>query len=379
MGKKSELNVAMIGYAFMGKAHSNAFLSVNKFFDLPVKFNMKVICGRTEKNVKRMQRKWGWQENSLDWKQVVKRDDIDVVDVATPNNIHVPIILEAAKRGKHILCEKPLGISVSECKKAVEAVKAAKVFHMIWHNYRKAPALSLAKKLIDEGRMGDVYHVRATFLQDWLVNPNFPLVWRLKKELSGSGTHGDICVHLIDSARFLVGEIKEVTGMVETFIKERPLPENPKQKGKVTVDDMSSFLCRFENGAVGVFEATRFATGRKAHNRIEVNGSKGSAAWCSQDMNTLEFYSKSDQRHTRGFRKILVTEDVHPYYKGYWPPGHTIGYEHTFINALVDFAGAYARGESPTPNLEDGLRNQMVLEAVLKSAETKKWIKVSQI
>jgi len=375
--KKSELNVAMIGYAFMGKAHSNAFLCVNRYFDLPVKFNMTIICGRTEKNVRQVQEKWGWQEYSQDWKEVVKRNDVDVVDVATPNNTHVPIIIEAAKCGKHILCEKPLGISVAECKKAVEAVKKAKVNHMIWHNYRKAPALSLAKRLIDEGRLGTIYHVRAVFLQDWIVDPKFPLVWRLKKEESGSGTHGDICVHIIDAARFLVGEIREVTGMVETFIKERPLPYSPRQKGKVTVDDMSSFLCRFENGAVGVFEATRFAPGRKAHNKIEINGSKGSLVWCSEDLNYLEFYSKDDPKHIRGFRKILATETVHPYLIGYWPPGHSIGYEHTFINALVDFANAYARGESPNPNLEDGLRNQMVLEAVLKSAETKQWIKIS--
>jgi predicted dehydrogenase len=375
--KKSELNVAMIGYAFMGKAHSNAFLCVNRFFDLPVKFNMNIICGRTENNVKQVQEKWGWQEYSRDWKEVVKRSDIDVVDVATPNNIHVPIIIEAAKRRKHILCEKPLGITVAECKRAVEAVKKAKVHHMIWHNYRKAPALSLAKRLIDEGRLGTIYHVRAVFLQDWIVDPEYPLVWRLKKEESGSGTHGDICVHIIDAARFLVGEIKEVTGMVKTFIKERPLPKSPRKKGKVTVDDMSSFLCRFENGAVGVFEATRFAPGRKAHNKIEVNGSKGSLVWCSEDLNYLEFYSEDDPKHMRGFRKILATERIHPYLKGYWPPGHSIGYEHTFINALVDFAKAYARGESPTPNLEDGLKNQIVLEAVLKSAETKQWVKIS--
>ncbi|MFB0564394.1 MAG: Gfo/Idh/MocA family protein, partial [Candidatus Aminicenantaceae bacterium] len=373
INKKSELNVGMIGYGFMGRAHSNAFLSANKFFDLPVKYNMKIICGRTEKNVRQMQEKWGWEDYSTDWKEVVKKDDVDIVDISTPNNVHVPIIIKAAKRGKHILCEKPLGNSVQECKKAVEAVKKAKVFHMIWHNYRKAPALALAKKLIDEGRIGKIYHVRAAFLSDRLVDPKYPLVWRLRKEVSGSGALGDIGVHIIDAARFLAGEIKEVTGMVETFIKKRPLPDNPKQKGNVTVDDMSSFLCRFENGAAGVFEATRFSLGRKACNKIEVNGSKGSLAWCSKDMNTLEFYSDDDPKHSRGFREIHVTENFHPYMKGYWPPGHIIGYEHTFINALVDFANAYARGETPTPNLEDGLRNQMVVEAVLKSAETKKW------
>lgn len=379
MKKKSGLNVGMIGYGFMGKAHSHAFLCVNKYFDLPIKFNMKIICGRTEKNVKHVQEKWGWEDYSLDWKEVAKRDDIDLIDIGTPNNIHVPIILEAAKRGKHILCEKPLGISVSECRKAVAAVKKAKVYHMIWHNYRKAPALSLAKRLIDEGKIGKIFHVRAAFLAEALVNPNRPLVWRLKKEISGSGTHGDICVHIIDAARFLVGEIEEVAGMVETFIKERPLPENPKQKEKVTVDDMSAFLCRFENGATGVFEATKFARGRKSHNRIEVNGSKGSFVWCSEDMNVLEFYSEADPKHIRGFRKILATEKVHPYIKGYWPPGHIIGYEHTFINALVDFAHVFAREKMPTPNLEDGLRNQMVLESVLQSAETKKWIKVGKL
>lgn len=376
MKNKSELNVAMIGYGFMGKAHSNAFLCANKFFDLPVKFNMKIICGRTEERVKKMQEKWGWEEYATNWKQVLKRDDIDVVSIGTPNNLHVPMIVEAAQTGKHILCEKPLGMTASESRKALEAVKKAKVFHMIWHNYRKAPALSLAKRLIDEGKIGKIYHVRAFFLSDWAMDPEFPLVWRMRKELSGSGSHGDICVHIIDSARYLVGEIREVTGLVETFIKERPLPENPRKKEKVSVDDMSAFLCRFENGAAGVFEATRFALGRKAHNKIEVNGSKGSLVWCSEEMNVLEFYSHQDPEYIRGFRKILVTEKIHPYLKGYWPPGHILGYEHTFINALVDFARAYAQGEMPTPNLEDGLRNQMVLDAVLESADSKRWVKV---
>lgn len=376
MKKKSELNIGMIGYGFMGRAHSNAYLSVNKFFDLPIKYKMKVICGRTERKVKRMQENWGWEEYALDWKEVAKREDIHVIDIGTPNNVHVPIIIEASKRDKHILCEKPLGITVEECKKAVAAVKRARVYHMIWHNYRKAPALALARRLIDEGRLGKIFHVRAVFLSDRQVDPDYPLGWRLKKEVSGSGALGDICVHLIDAARYLVGEIRAVSGMVETFIKKRPLPDNPKQKDRVTVDDMSSFLCRFKNGAAGTFEATKYALGRKSHNRIEVNGAKGSLAWCSEDMNTLEFYSEADPKHMRGFRKILVTEKTHPYMKAYWPPGHIIGYEHTFINALVDFAHAFDKGKMPSPNLEDGLQNQMVLEAVLKSAAAKKWVNV---
>ena len=366
----------MIGYGFMGKAHSNAFLCANKFFELPVRFNRKVICGRTEETVRAMKEKWEWEEYATDWKQVVQRTDIDIVDVATPNDTHVPIVIAAAEQGKHILCEKPLGMNVSECREAVNAVNKAGVLHMIWHNYRKSPSLTLAKQLIDEERLGEIYHVRAEFLQGWLTDPEYPLAWRLRKEKSGSGTHGDICVHIIDAARYLVGEIREVVGMLETFIKERPLPEDPKHKGTVTVDDMSAFLCRFENGAAGVFEATRFATGRKARNRIEVNGSRGSLVWNTENLNELLFFSKDDPGHIQGFRRIPVTEREHPYMKGYWPPGHAIGYEHTFINELVDFAEAYSSDKMPTPNLEDGLRNQMVLEAVLKSAAKGTWIKI---
>ena len=376
MQKKHELNVAMIGYGFMGRAHSNAFLSVDKFFDIPVKFNRKVICGRTEEKLQIIRERWDWEELATDWKDVVRRKDIDVVDIATPNDTHVPIVIAASEQGKHILCEKPLGMNVDECRKAVAAVNKAGVCHMIWHNYRKAPSFSLAKRLIEEGRLGKIYHVRAEFLQGWLTDPDYPLVWRLRKETSGSGAHGDICVHIIDAARYLVGEITEVVGMIETFIKERPLPENPRRKGKVTVDDMSAFLCRFHNGAAGVFEATRFATGRKARNRIEVNGSRGSLVWNTEDLNELLFFSKDNPGHIQGFRRIFVTERDHPYMKGYWSPGHALGYEHTFINALVDFAEAYSSNKIPSPNLEDGLLNQMVLEAVLKSAESKTWIKV---
>ena len=379
-----ELNVALIGYKFMGKAHSNAWAKVNRFFNVPRSVVMRVVCGRNEKAVMAFARQWNWQSVETDYRAAVARDDVDVVDIATPNNTHTDMAIAAARAGKAIICEKPLAMTVTEAKRMVREVKKAGVFNMVWHNYRRIPAISLARQLIKEGRIGEIRHWRGVYLQDWIVDPKFPLVWRLRKDLCGSGAHGDLNAHLIDLARFLVGEITEVSGLAETFIKERPLPSDEsglagkggRKKGKVTVDDAVLFLARFDNGAVGSFEATRFASGRKNGWRIEINGSKGSLAFSFEDMNYLDFYSLSDPAHVRGWRRIMATEPEHPYMEAWWPPGHIIGYEHTFVNQARDAVVAIARGKAEHPDFVDGLRCQEVMEAVMKSADTRRWVRV---
>jgi predicted dehydrogenase len=383
MAKK--INVGLIGYKFMGKAHSNAYLSVSKYFSPKFEPVLKVVCGRDEKAVRAFQEQWGWEEFSTDWRDVVIRDDIDIVDISTPNNSHCEIALTAARAGKHILCEKPLAMNVAEAKKMVEAAKKARIVNMICHNYRRVPALSLAKEMIDAGELGKIYHYRSFYLQDWITDPNFPLVWRLRKEQAGSGVHGDLNAHIIDLAHYLVGDIKEVVGMMETFIKQRPIPsgmsglsaKGTRKMGKVTVDDAVLALARFKNGALGSFEATRFALGRKNGQRIEINGSKGSIVFELERLNELQFYCGGDQSGRQGFRLIQVTESEHPFIQGYWPPGHIIGYEHSFINTVKDFLDAIAAGNrNVRPNFEDGLKVQKVLEAVEKSAKTKRWIRI---
>jgi len=384
MGRTKELGIGLIGYKFMGKAHSNAWLKVDKFFDLPAKPVMRAVCGRTKSAVVPFAEKWGWQSVETDWRKLIARDDIDVVDITTPNSTHAAIAIAAAKAGKHVLCEKPLAMSVAEAKRVVAAVKKARVRHMIWHNYRKCPAVAFARQLIERGKLGRIFHVRAQYLQDWIVDPNFPLVWRLRKPVAGSGTHGDILAHIIDLARYLAGEFDRVVGHMKTFIKERPLEESAsglsakgsRKKGKVTVDDASMFLADFRSGAVGVFEATRFGTGHKNGEFIEINGEKGSLKWHFEDMNELWFYDRTEPADVQGFKRILVTEDVHPYGGAWWPAGHIIGYEHGFVNAARDAVFGIARNKPISPDLVDGLRNQIVLETVEKSAKSGRWLKV---
>jgi len=338
--------------------------------------------------VKAAAEKWGFQSYETDWRRLIERDDIDLIDIGTPNNVHAKIAIAAAEAGKHIICEKPLAMNAEEALRMLEAVRKAGVVHMICHNYRFAPAVQFVKKLIDSGKLGKIYHIRGQYLQDWIMDPNFPLVWRLRKEVSGSGTHGDIMAHAIDLARFLVGEFDEVSGMMETFIKERPLGEmsgglnaevHGTARGQVDVDDAVAFIARFKNGAFGVFEATRFGLGNRNGNRFEINGSKGSVRWDLENMNNLQLYLEDDESGMKGFRTINVTEDAHPYGGVYWPAGHIIGYEHTFINLINELMNGIARGESPAPNFEDGARNQLVLDAVQQSAETKSWVKVKDI
>ena len=372
--KKTQVNVALIGYAFMGKAHSNAYRQVPRFFSPRLSPRMKVICGRTRSNVEAAARDLGWDETSTDWEEVVNRKDIDLVDVVTPGDSHMEIAIAAAKAGKAVFCEKPLANSVRDAERMLAAVEKAGVVHMICHNYRRAPAVMLAKQLIDRGDLGEIRHYRGTYLQDWITDPKFPLVWRLQKEKAGSGALGDIAAHSIDLARFLVGEITDVAADLATFVKTRPLPDNPKKKGRVTVDDASTSLVRFKNGAIGTIEATRMAPGRKNYNRFEINGSRGSLAFDLERMNELELYLESDPPHVRGFRRILVTESGHPYIKAWWPPGHIIGYEHTFTHTVYDLLEGMASGKPPQPNFVDGVRTQRVLGAIEKAAATRRWV-----
>lgn len=382
---KPVLNVGLIGYQFMGKAHSNAYRQANHFFDLPAEINMHTICGRNEAAVSQAAKTYGWKNYETDWRKVIANPEIDIIDVSTPGNTHAEIAIAAAKAGKAVWCEKPIGNTLQEAKDMLDAVLEAKVAHAVFHNYRKAPAVALVKKMIEEGKLGTIYHFRAVYLQDWIADPNFPLVWRLQKEVAGSGTHGDINAHIIDLARHLVGEFDEVCGMLHTFIKQRPFAGEIDDKlgakasdkmGEVTVDDAAMFLARFKNGALGTFEATRFAVGRKNKNSFEINGSKGSVVFNLEKMNELEYYNNEDQSDLHGFRLIQATEANHPYAGHYWPVGHIIGYEHTFVNLVADAVTNMATGKPISPDFVDGYENQRVLDAVEQSHEKRTWVKL---
>jgi len=386
-----EINIAMIGYAFMGKAHSNAYRQVSRFLSPGLKPRMKVICGRDEAALEEARERYGWEECATSWQKVVARDDIDLVDISSPGNTHGKIAVAAAKAGKHLFCEKPLANDLDEAKTMLAAVTKAKVKNMVAFNYRRVPAVALAKKLIDEGRLGRIFHFRAVYLQDWIIDPNFPLVWRLKKPLAGSGPHGDLNAHIVDLALHLVGAIDSVVGMDTTFIKERPLVETASaigsrgatrkkaKLGKVTVDDATLFLARFASGALGSFEATRFAQGRKNYNRFEINGEKGSLVFNLERLNELELFDATLPRQAQGWSTILVTEEIHPYLSAWWPPGHTIGWEHTFTHQAFDLIEAISEDRLPSPSFEEGVMTQAVLEAVSLSCREKGWVKVSKL
>jgi len=376
MTQSGEINVALIGYAFMGRAHSNAYRQVTPFLKPRLRPRMKVLCGRTRPNVEAAATELGWEEVSTSWEEVIARKDIHLVDISTPGDSHAEIAIAAAQAGKAILCEKPLANSLADAERMLAAVEKAGVTHMICHNYRRAPAVMLARDLISRGELGAIRHYRGTYLQDWITDPKFPLVWRLDRTKAGSGALGDIAAHSIDLARFLVGEIAEVAGHLETFIKERPLPGDPDRTGRVTVDDAATALVRFENGAIGTIEATRMAPGRKNYNRFEINGSKGSVAFDLERMNELEVYFEADPVASRGFRRVMVTEPEHPYIKAWWPPGHIIGYEHTFVHTVYELLEAMADRRVPWPSFVDGVRNQRVLDAVEKAAQTRAWVSV---
>ena len=369
---KKKLNVAMIGYDFMGRTHSNAWRQAKHFFpDLPMQPVLKVVVGRTKAKVAAAQAQLGFEEYATDWQAVMDRDDIDVIDICTPGDSHATIAVAAAEANKAVLCEKPLANSVADAERMLGAVQKAGVVHMLCHNYRRCPAVTLAKHIIDEGRLGDIHHYRGVYLQDWLVDPDVPRVWRLQKARAGSGSLGDILSHTMDLSRYLVGEPTEVSGQLRTFVSERPLPDDPNQRGPVDVDDAAHALVRFDNGAIGYYEATRFAPGRKNYNCLEINGSKGSLSWNLERMNELDVYF--EEGPLSGFRSISVTDGEHPYLGAWWPPGHIIGYEHSFTHTVHDFILAIASGQQPRPNFEDGLQNQRVLDAIEQSSRTGQW------
>jgi predicted dehydrogenase len=382
-----KLNVALIGYKFMGKAHSQAWRTVGRFFDLDAEPVMKVICGRDAKAVGEFGKRWGWESSTADWKDAVSRKDVDVVDISTPGYTHRDIAVAAAEAGKHVFCEKPLTFTVKEAKEMLAAVRKAGVKHMVNFNYRRCPAVALARKMVAAGDIGEIRHARFTYLQDWLVDPKFPMNWRLRADAAGSGAHGDLGAHSIDMARFLVGEIGEVVGMKKTFITERPAEGTSsgltatagEGTEKVTVDDASVFLAKFANGAFGTFEATRLAPGRKNFNRFEINGSKGTLAWVFEDLNYLDYYNAGDPEDRRGFRRIIATEGVHPYAGAWWPPGHMLGYDHGFVNAAADLVQNIAQDKVCSPCFKAGAKCVAVLEAVDKSVASGQWQAVENI
>lgn len=383
------IKVGMIGYKFMGKAHSHAYRDIPLFFPKTIHPEMKMICGRNNNDVALAAKQFGWEEYTTDWRSLLQREDIDLIDINAPSDVHKEIAIAAAQAGKHIFCEKPLALTLKDSREMLDAVEEAGVKHMVGFNYRFAPAVMLAKKLLDEGRLGDIYHFRACFLQDWLVDPNFPLAWRLQKEIAGSGSHGDLGAHLIDLAHYLIGDMTEAIGLNETFIKERPISTNMTglsatgslsgEKGKVTVDDATLFLAKFANGALGSFEATRFASGHRCTNSFEINGSKGSVIFDFERMNELQVYFTDDRDDVQGFRRVLATDPAHAYSENWWPPGHTIGYEHTFIHEMVELMEAFREDRQPIPNFRDGVKCQQVLEAVDLSIKKRQWITISDI
>jgi predicted dehydrogenase len=381
------LNVGIVGYKFMGKAHSNAWKQANLFFDMDVKPVLKVACGRHQESLKAFAYRWGWEHTEQDWKKMVRRDDVDIVDISAPPYLHYDIALEAARAGKHVFCEKPLALTYAQAKEMYEVSEQMGITHYLNHNYRRCPAVRLAKRLIDEGRVGRIFHWRGAYLQSWIVDPEFPLTWQLQKEFAGGGPQIDLNSHSLDMARYLVGEIKKVSCMTAHFITDRPLADEAAtgtlsgkamgtEKGKVTVEDAAFMTVEFANGALGSFEASRFAPGRKNWNTFEIYGSKGSIIFDLERMNELQFFSCDDPTHAQGFRTILATEDVHEYMANWWPPGHIIGYERGFIHAVVDFVHAVSRKTKIEPNFYDGMKELEVIEAGLRSAETDLVVKI---
>lgn len=379
--KIPEIGVGMLGYAFMGKAHSHAYIDLPIFFyPPPAKPVLVAICGRNEELVREAAKRYGYKRYYTEWEKLVKDPEVELLDNSGPNYMHADPCIAAAEAGKHILCEKPLATNAKEAKRMLDAVRRAGVKHMVGYNYRFVPAVLLAKKLIDEGRVGRIYHFRARYLQEWIMDPNFPLIWKLRKDQAGSGPIGDLGSHIIDLARFLVGEIKSVSAMMTTFIKERPLPEDPTKKGEVTVEDAFVACIEFENGAIGTLEATRFAGGRKNYNNFEINGEKGSIEFNLERLNELRVYGIDEMnKDIVGWREVLVTETNHPYIKYYWPHGHIIGWEHTFLNEIYHFLDCIVNDKEVGQigaTFEDGYRCNAVMDAIIESAITGKRITI---
>ncbi len=381
-----QLNIGMVGYKFMGRAHANAYSRLGMFFDLPVKVNLKAVCGRDEEWLKANCVKLGFEEYETDWQKLIARDDIDIIDITTPSNFHKEIAVAAAKAGKHVFCEKPLALSLEDATEMLNAAKENNVVNQIGFNYRFAPAVILAKQLIEQGKLGEIFHFRGSYLQDWIIDPSFPFVWRLDKDVAGSGSHGDLGAHVIDIAHFLVGDIKTVAGMSKTFVKQRPVVERMEGLSgtasadapmkEVRVDDATLFSCEFECGAMGLFEATRFATSHKNDMFFEINGSKGSVKFIFERMNELQYYSVDDEPGLQGYRLIQASEGIHPYMTHWWPTGHVIGYEHTFVHEMYEFINCIINKTAAKPSFDDGVKCQRVLEAVDKSIEEKRHVNV---
>jgi predicted dehydrogenase len=377
---KPTIGVGLVGYAFMGGSHSQAWRTVNNFFDIGLQATMAAICGRTESAVSAAAQKFGWASYETDWRTLVARDDIGLVDVASPGNNHAEVAIAALEAGKHVLCEKPLANSVDEARAMVAAAETAAgkgVRSMVGFNYRRVPAAAYARQLVAAGKLGQIRHVRAVYLQDWILDPEFPLVWRLQKDEAGSGALGDIASHIVDLAQFITDQtVTGVSSLLETFIKERPLVASTEglrgtgstERGEVTVDDAALFIARLSGGAVATFEASRLAPGRRNGLRLEINGSKGSLVFELERLNELQVYFTDDEPGVQGFRTVIVTEPEHPYLSAWWPAGHIIGWEHTFTHEAFDLLTAIENGTDPAPSFADGLQVQLVLQAVEESA-----------
>lgn len=368
------INFAIIGTRFMGRAHSNAYRQAAQFFDIPYQPVLKVACGQNERTLREFANNWGWQEIETDWRKVVERADVDVIDIAVPPNLHKKIAIAAAQNGKHIFCEKPMALSAQEARTMLAAARSAGVLHYLNHNYRRLPAVAYARQMIAEGRIGEIFQWRGTYLQEWMLNPNNPIDWHLRKEISGAGPLFDLGVHSIDLASYIAGEICAVSALLKNFIPQRPLEKDASKMVAVTVEDAGFLLLEFASGAIGSLDCSWVSAGRINYNTFEVYGSKGALLFNLERMNNLQYYDYESPAVERGFRDMMITEANHPYFGAWWPPGHIIGYEHTFIHAVVDFLRALEKGADIRPNFEDGVKEMEVLEAALESARTGKKI-----
>ncbi|HBQ63886.1 MAG TPA: dehydrogenase [Clostridiales bacterium] len=383
------LNIGLVGYKFMGKAHSNAYARLGMFFNTSAKVRMKALCGRDPEWLAQAAQKFGWEGYETSWENLVIRNDIDVVDITTPSNFHKEIAIAAAENGKHVFCEKPLALTLKDARDMQACAAKNGVKNQIGFNYRFAPAIQLAKNMIDGGKLGKIFHFRGTYLQDWIIDPEFPLVWRLDKKVAGSGSHGDLGAHLIDMAHYLVGDLSRVIGISKTFVTERPLVERmtglsgkaqaDAPRGAVEVDDATLFLGEFKSGGLCSIEATRFASGHKNAMSFEVNGSKGSIKFEFERMNELQYFNAEDEAGTQGFRLIQASEGIHPYVSAWWPAGHVLGYEHTFVHEMYEFVEAIAQDKPTCPDFSDGVKCSRVLEAVELSITERQWVEVDSL
>jgi predicted dehydrogenase len=369
------VGIGMIGARFMGKAHTNAWRQASIFFDPPLKARLRIVCARSPR-VHEFARRWGWEKSTTDWREVIEDPEVQIVDICSPNNTHHDIAIAALEAGKIVCCEKPLAMNGEEARRMADAARKSGKLNTVWFNYRRVPAIAFARQLIEEGRIGRVYHFRALYLQDWTMDPSVPLVWRMDKAVAGSGVTGDLHSHIVDISNYLAGEIESVAGVSRIFVSERERPEGGR--ARVEIEDASIFVCQYANGAIGHFEATRFANGRKNGNIFEVNGEYGSLYFNLEDMSRLWYFDSREPKHVQGWKQISVWEEVHPYMNRWWVPGCAVGYEHTFANQAADVLFALAEDKPISPTFEDGLKCQLVLDAVLEACQTGQWVKVKK-